>query len=234
MSDHERHDPSRGEPRRRSWGRAGLALLEPALWLFGAICLTWAAWSWADARLYQRSAGAELTQARLAGDGGTAPTRGEGAEGRGASRGPETGSPIARIRAPRLLLDAVVAEGSEAFVLRRAVGRVKSGARPGEPGNVVLAAHRDTFFRPLEKVRVGDEIVVESRAGEDRYEVEEIQIVNPDAVEVLADRGRPTLTLVTCYPFRFVGAAPRRFVVRARHLSGPARGGHAEPLRPAA
>jgi sortase A len=111
-----------------------------------------------------------------------------------------------------------VAEGVSERTLRRAVGHVPGSPLPGQGGNVVLAGHRDTFFRSLEHIRVDDAIYLESSAGTELYVVDWIRVVAPTDIEVLKNTGSATLTLVTCYPFRFIGSAPERFVVRARHI----------------
>lgn len=130
------------------------------------------------------------------------------------------GGTIGEISIPRLGLAAMFAQGDSAAILRRAVGHVADSALPGETGNVVLAGHRDTFFRPLGQVQVGDVITVSTRAGNFEYLVESTAVVRPDAVEELRPTGGRTLTLITCYPFTYVGAAPTRFVVRAREAAG--------------
>ena len=86
--------------------------------------------------------------------------------------------------------------------------------------NVALAGHRDTFFRPLRKIRRGDEIHLTTSEGTFQYRVASTSVVDPDDVHVLDDVGRPILTLVTCYPFNYVGSAPRRFIVRAEQIGG--------------
>jgi sortase A len=126
---------------------------------------------------------------------------------------------IGRIRIPRLLLSAVVVEGIGKTTLRRAVGHIPGTALPGQPGNVGLAGHRDTLFRPLKDLRIQDEIQFSTLSGDFKYVVESLIIVEPDNVGVLAPSPENELTLVTCYPFSYVGAAPRRFVVRARQVS---------------
>jgi sortase A len=90
---------------------------------------------------------------------------------------------------------------------------------PGQGGNVVLAGHRDTFFRSLERIRVGDAIYLENSAGTELYVVDWIRIVAPTDLEVLKSTGSAALTLITCYPFRYIGSAPERFIVRARHIN---------------
>jgi sortase A len=129
---------------------------------------------------------------------------------------PTDGVSIGEIQIPRLGLRAMIAQGESALILRRSVGHLPDTALPGEVGNVVLAGHRDTFFRPLSGVRAGDSITLKTRDGEFEYLVESTSVVAPGAVEVLEPTGGRTLTLITCYPFSYVGAAPNRFIVRAR------------------
>jgi sortase A len=123
---------------------------------------------------------------------------------------------VGRIQVPRLGLSAVVGEGTSDRTLARAVGHLRRSALPGENGNVVLAGHRDTYFRKLRGVRRGDLIRVTTPDGEFRYRVESLAVVDPGRRDVLEHGRRPALTLVTCYPFEAIGPAPRRFVVRAR------------------
>jgi sortase A len=127
----------------------------------------------------------------------------------------EEGSLVGRIRSPQQGWAAVIFEGTGESVLRKGVGHVSGSALPQDPGNVVLAAHRDTFFRELKDVKVGDVLVMDTPAGEFQYEVLTASVVPPDAVEVLKQTSFPTLTLITCYPFSYVGSAPKRFVVHA-------------------
>jgi sortase A len=129
------------------------------------------------------------------------------------------GSLIGRIEIPRLLVSVVVVEGVDKTTLRRAVGHIPGTALPGQAGNVGLAGHRDTFFRPLKDLRIRDEIQLSTLKGIFKYQVESLRIVEPDNVGVLASSGENVLTLVTCYPFYFVGPAPKRWIVRARQVS---------------
>jgi sortase A len=122
---------------------------------------------------------------------------------------------IGRVEIPRLGLSAIVIEGDDARTLRRAVGHIPSTPMPGQQGNVALTGHRDTFFRPLRNIRENDIIEVTTLAGEFRYRVVSTRIVTPEDVAVLNPGTGEILTLVTCYPFYFVGAAPDRFIVRA-------------------
>jgi sortase A len=126
---------------------------------------------------------------------------------------------IGRLDIPRLRVDAMVREGVEENTLDRAVGHVPSTSLPGEPGNVGLAGHRDTFFRALRNIRKSDRIRLDTVHGSFEYEVESTRIVSPRDIGVLAaSAAGPTLTLITCYPFYYVGAAPNRFIVRARQV----------------
>src|SRR5581483_9318692 len=122
---------------------------------------------------------------------------------------------IGRIDIPRLQISAVIEEGDDRSTLRTAVGHIPGTALPGINGNVGLAAHRDSFFRGLAKVHDGDLIVVTTKTGTFRYYVELTGVVPPEQTTVLNAVGIPTLTLVTCYPFHFVGPAPQRFIVTA-------------------
>jgi len=131
---------------------------------------------------------------------------------------------LARLEIPSIDLSTLVVDGVDAVTLRRAVGRVPSSARPGDAGNVALAGHRDTDFRGLQHIHRGDRLSLRTGDGKFIYEVEWIGIVRPSHTEVLADAGYPTLTLVTCYPFQYIGRAPFRYVVRAREVSRPELG----------
>jgi len=129
---------------------------------------------------------------------------------------PIAGSVFGLVEIPTLHLAAVVFEGSSDDVLDRGVGHlIESGALAGI-GNVVLAGHRDTFFRPLRDIRIGDRIKVKTVSAQRTYLVESTKIVTPDDVGVLDRTREPVLTLITCYPFRYVGSAPDRFIVRAK------------------
>lgn len=134
-------------------------------------------------------------------------------------------SALGRIEIPRLRIAAIVAEGSDAKTLRRAVGHIPSTALPGKPGNCALAGHRDSFFRGLGAVLVGDVITLVTPSGTYAYQVEWTEVVEPRRVDVIAPTPERSLTLVTCYPFAFVGHAPKRFVVRARQVETAIAGG---------
>ena len=126
------------------------------------------------------------------------------------------GELIGRVDVPRLKLSAAVAEGDDDKTLGKAVGHLPDTPLPWhQRGNVALAAHRDGLFRPLEKIRLNDDVRIVTTRGEYHYRVTKTHIVDPDDVWVLAPTEAPTLTLITCYPFSFVGNAPQRFIVQA-------------------
>ena len=125
------------------------------------------------------------------------------------------GDVVGRLEIPRLSLSTVVFEGADQDVLERGAGHVPGSALPGDRGNTVLAAHRDTFFRPLRGIRTGDVVKIHTPRRDNVYVVESARVVEPNAVDVLNPTPEPALTLITCYPFRYIGSAPERFVVRA-------------------
>ncbi len=131
------------------------------------------------------------------------------------------GGVIGEIEVPRLGLKAIVVQGDSEKLLRRAVGHLPETALPGEAGNVALAGHRDGLFRPLRNVRPGDTITLRTPDREFQYQVEWTAVVPPTAVQLIQPTTEPVLTLVTCFPFYYVGAAPERFIVRARKIAVP-------------
>jgi sortase A len=128
------------------------------------------------------------------------------------------GDVLGEIQIPRLQLNAVVVQGDSNRDLRRAVGHLSESALPGEQGNIVLAGHRDTFFRPLRNIRVGDDILLRTESSSFAYRVESFAVVAPSNVQALAPSTGHELTLVTCFPFYYVGPAPRRLIVRAAEV----------------
>jgi sortase A len=136
-------------------------------------------------------------------------------EGQVASHPIGAGTWLARLDAPTVHLSATVLEGSDTGTLARAAGHIEDTALPGEPGNVGIAGHRDTVFRAVRRLRVGDPLTLTTADRRFQYRITSLMIVDPTEVSVLDPTGHPTMTLVTCYPFAFVGPAPRRFIVRA-------------------
>jgi sortase A len=131
------------------------------------------------------------------------------------------GGVIGEIQVARLHLKAIVVQGDSHTLLRRAVGHIPETALPGATGNVVLAGHRDTFFRPLRHIRLGDAITLKTPDGAFRYLVESTEVVPATDMQVLNASSGRILTLITCFPFDYIGPAPNRFVVRARQLVAP-------------
>ena len=125
---------------------------------------------------------------------------------------------MGRIDVPRLGVSVAVAEGTDNPTLRHAAGHIAGTGVPGEVGNIGIAAHRDTFFRPLRNIQRDDIITLTTLRGEYRYRVVSTKVVDPSDVAVLNPDGTEILTLVTCYPFYFVGSAPNRFIVRATRV----------------
>ena len=125
------------------------------------------------------------------------------------------GVPLAVMRIRKLEIEVPVLPGTDDLTLNRGVGWIQGTAAPGTDGNFAVAGHRDGFFRRLKDIELGDTIEVETLEGSRTYVVDDLTIVDPSNVSVLAERDLPSVTLVTCYPFYFVGSAPRRFIVRA-------------------
>jgi sortase A len=180
----------------------------------GAIALALCMYLWADAQMYQvmqnrrldSVIAAEVQPARV-GSWDSVPTS------------PTLGSAIGRLEVPRLALSVIVLEGDDPKTLRRGIGRIPGTAKPGEPGNLAIAGHRDTFFRVLRDIRSDDVVRLTTPSGSFLYRVRSVRVVAPTQTEVLGSTPRPTLTLVTCYPFTYVGHAPNRFVVTAEQTS---------------
>jgi len=122
---------------------------------------------------------------------------------------------IGILRIPKVDIEAPVLEGTDDLTLNRGVGRIDGTARPGESGNIGIAGHRDGFFRGLKDVSAGDKIELVTKEGTQTYIIDRIVIVERSDISVLAPRDRSTVTLVTCYPFYFVGSAPQRYIVQA-------------------
>jgi sortase A len=174
----------------------------------GIVCLIWWAVVSLQAMRYQREQRAALEQMRMA-----APARVD------ASAALATGALIGSLDIPRLRLSAMIAEGDDGATLEVAIGHLPDTALPWHDGNSALAGHRDTFFQPLQHIRVGDELRVSTVHGDFRYQVRETIVVGPNDVWVLDPTDRPTVTLITCHPFSYVGKAPRRFIVKTERTA---------------
>lgn len=121
---------------------------------------------------------------------------------------------LAVLRIPRIGVEVPVLEGTDDWTLNRAVGHITDTSAPGTDGNSGIAGHRDGFFRGLKDVREGDEITLETKHGREVYRIERTWIVDPSDVSVLDPTPSRSITLVTCYPFYYIGSAPQRFIVR--------------------
>ena len=202
--------PHATPPRRRR-----LEWLERALLVVAFMSLGYYSYVSAESYLYQAYENRELDKILASAPAATAVPAAAPAR-----RLPERGELIGRIEVPRLDVSAVVRAGSDARTLRLAVGHIPGTALPGDRGNVGLAGHRDTFFRRLRDIRPDDDIAVVTPEGTFTYRVQRTMIVDPKDVWVLDPTGTPTLTLVTCYPFSYIGSAPQRFIVRAELVPG--------------
>jgi sortase A len=199
---------SRGSPRER---RLRTVWLRAAYHLFLAIGiagLAYAGYLLADAYAFQAREQNAFEKART----------------QNASRSEKPGSVgeggvLGEMEIPRLGLKSIVVQGDSEKTLRRAVGHIPDTSFPGQSGNVALAGHRDGFFRPLRNIQLGDIITFKTRTAEFQYQVESTAVVPPSDVSVLQASGGRTLTLITCFPFYYVGAAPKRFIVRAHEVN---------------
>lgn len=176
--------------------------LEWLLLGIGIGCLGTYAYETVEARRFQAERAAEFSQAAQA----YAPVV------------VRSGGLVGMLDVPRLQLTTPVIEGDDDATLKRAVGHLPDTPLPWEKGNSAIAGHRDGLFRPLKEIKVGDEIRFRTSRHEMRYRVTETAIVEPDDVSVLDDRGGSSLTLITCYPFYYVGNAPKRFIIHAEKL----------------
>jgi sortase A len=190
--------------------RPAVRWVEFFLAISGALALGYCLFTVTGAWLYQAWQGHLFQEALLR-------ERPEPAQAAVSSRrlAPDPGAIVGRIEIPRLGLSNMIVEGVAEPELRRGVGHIPGTPLPGEPGNVAIAGHRDTFFRPLRNICLNDSIQLITLDGTYQYHVISTQIVDPSDVQVLNPTRRDTLTLVTCYPFYFVGSAPKRFIVRA-------------------
>ena len=128
---------------------------------------------------------------------------------------PAKGSVLAKLEVPKLEMSLVVLEGTNSATLDKSIAHIEDTAMPGEFGNIGIAGHRNTHFKKMEWIRQGDEMILTNAHDRYRYLVESIRLVTPDDVEVLDASLGPAITIVTCFPFEYVGNAPQRFIVRA-------------------
>jgi len=136
---------------------------------------------------------------------------------------PAAGTVLGRISAPTVKMTAAVLEGSDDATLSRGAGHIEDTPFPGQDGNIGIAGHRDTVFRPLKGIHLGDPLEIATADRVYHYRIKKTFIVGPDDVYVLDPTKEPTVTLVTCYPFEYIGHAPRRFIVQAELVGDEAR-----------
>ena len=141
-----------------------------------------------------------------------------------AARRQDTPPTLAILRIPQLELEVPVYDGTTDAVLDLAAGRIEGTALPGTPGNVGIAAHRDSYFRVLNALKEGDALVLDTPVATEQYRVESMRITTPEDVSVIKATSHPAVTLVGCFPFYHRGAAPKRFIVRAVPAAGSPAG----------
>ncbi|MBS1875991.1 MAG: class D sortase [Acidobacteria bacterium] len=193
-----------------------------ALAALGVGALSYSVWFQVSGRIFEgRAAQAFDERMRLSLPSPAAPEKWD-TPGTGGDRKSEySDGVIGRLEIPRIGVSVMVVEGVTDGDLRRAAGHVPGTALPDAPGNVAIAAHRDTFFRPLRFVRRDDVVILRTPRRSYRYRVVSTKVVRPEDVEVLYPASRDRLTLITCYPFDWFGAAPERFIVRAERVAPP-------------
>jgi sortase A len=185
-----------------TWRSLVLRSVQRLLLWTGVVVLVYAGGSAAYASAYQRYQSLEFQQAISSGVQTTADLL--------------VGDLVGRLEVPRIGLSVMVLQGMEESTLKLGAGHVPGTPLPGLGGNVVIAAHRDTFFRKLKDIVSGDVIRVSVRTRTYEYTVVSTEILDPEETWVMASRASEELTLITCYPFYFVGGAPKRFIVHAR------------------
>jgi sortase A len=177
-----------------------LRWIEYACWIAAAVLLGWFLFVLADTLIFQRVQSRRLAALHQE---TVAPVQ------------LHPGELLGKLTIPSIGLSAVILEGDDDATLRHALGHIPGTSLPDGSGTVGLAGHRDTFFRNLGRLRPNEIIALETPGGTYHYRVASTSIVAPSSVEVLSPQGRPSLTLVTCYPFHYIGPAPKRYVVTA-------------------
>jgi sortase A len=192
-----------------------LGWLERALWMAGCCALGYCVFTRIDASLTQRQLARSLEKSRTH-IGGTALSTLDHSTADVDKAPAQPGSRlIGRLQIPKLDVSSVILEGVGSQTLRVALGHVPGTSLPGQPGNVVIAGHRDSFFRSLRKIEICDEVSIDTTARTYYYQVRSFEVVDPRNVNALRFHDKNELTLITCYPFYYVGPAPKRFVVHA-------------------
>jgi sortase A len=200
--------------------------IECGLFIVGVTCLLWVGATSLSAFLYQVEHGVWLEALDHSLDRRESVRAPHGVEA-----AVEAHAPIGRLEIPRIGLSVVVAEGDDENTLNVAVGHLPDTSLPWQEGNTAVAGHRDTFFRSLRRIQAGDEIRFVTRHGTFRYRVTRHTVVDPEALWVLDASPSTALTLITCYPFDYVGPAPRRFIVHAERMTNASETSYAAATR---
>jgi sortase A len=211
---------------RRIHLRCILTWLERALWTAGCCALGYYVFTSIDASLTQRQLAQSFEESRThVGVPAQATLNNSTADLQKVPAQPGSRL-VGRLEIPKLDLSSVILERVGSQTLRVGLGHVPGTSMPGQRGNVVIAGHRDTFFRPLQKIKIGDEVFVDTTARTYCYQVRSFEIVDPHNVNALRFHDRNELTLITCYPFSYIGPAPKRFVVHAEPVLVPEKCSH--------
>ena len=189
--------------------RAIVRWMRRILFIAGALATAYVAVTLLHAKLYQKAADSTLeNQSRTQEQSNAIPMPAVASEG----------GVVGRIEIPRLGISVAILEGTTSRTLRLGVGHIAQTSLPGQPGNIGIAGHRDTYFRALKDTRTNDMILIQTAIGVTHYKVDWIRIVAPGDTGVLAPSMESALTLVTCYPFYFIGASPKRYIVHALRI----------------
>jgi sortase A len=198
--------PATDRRRQATRSRLFLGWMRWFLFIAGALAVSYVALTLLRAKLYQKAADSDLNKRVIEQE------QHKVSLPRAVTK---EGDLLGRIEIPRLGMTVAILEGTKSSTLRLGVGHIGGTALPGDPGNIGIAGHRDTYFRSLKDIRASDEIRIQTATGLSRYEVDWVRIVAPNDIGVLAPSAGSAITLVTCYPFRYIGAAPERFIVHA-------------------
>lgn len=193
---------------------SALKWIERGLWTAGAVLAVWCAIVLLQARFYAHLPVPRSGATALPGDAGS-----RGDASRWQAQPVARGAWLARLDAPSVHLRATVLEGTDDPTLAKGAGHIEDTPFPGQEGNIGIAGHRDTTFRAVRHLKVGDELALTTPSEVQRYRIAWTKIVEPDDVYVLDPTKTSALTLVTCYPFEYIGHAPRRFIIRADLVS---------------
>jgi LPXTG-site transpeptidase (sortase) family protein len=199
--------PATDRRRQATRSRLFLGWMRWFLFIAGALAVSYVALTLLRAKLYQKAADSDLNKRVIEQE------QHKVSLPRAVTK---EGDLLGRIEIPRLGMTVAILEGTKSSTLRLGVGHIGGTALPGDPGNIGIAGHRDTYFRSLKDIRASDEIRIQTATGLSRYEVDWVRIVAPNDIGVLAPSAESAITLVTCYPFHYIGAAPERFIVHAR------------------